>query len=390
MRIPGGLENNFDAEDDGAAVGSDNGPDLGHDPKENFDGESLSVNPDISSSRAGEKTGVESLNEPAKSARQLLEEARKAAAEFEKNKQGLLAVRKKALEEKGVVGQQFSKEAACRSLDNEIATISKRQAEAKFPVKDGRIDMFAYKNVSGYEGMVDRSLRELELARRNRETSVTENSDGSLFEKMMYVLFNEYFPGCDFVQASESDDESVNKSRIDAMLFIEGEVVCTFDFTLTHDEYKLEEKSKKAYLQNGNGGVGIQYCFAEANGKIDLREEVGVPLINITGDDEQFSAALNELNLEMHGKTIGPDSKKARKILMYRTIEIIYRWISALLPSKEVQDAKLGRIFDNGQVYVKRLEKLKTLLETNYPREEVDGYLLEQVKKPKRSRLKPA
>jgi len=117
--------------------------------------------------------------------------------------------------------------------------------------------------------VVSNDLRELQRARARQSNIKDPYSSGELLEKTAYIIFNEDFPGCDFVRSAEVEDESINKDRFDGILFLDGQALCAVDFTTAKQSQILEQKSKKAFGQNVNG-VNIKYCFKKMETRQNL------------------------------------------------------------------------------------------------------------------------
>lgn len=240
--------------------------------------------------------------------------------------------------------------------------------------------------------MVSNDLRELQRARARQSNIKDPYSSGELLEKTAYIIFNEDFPGCDFVRSAEVEDESINKDRFDGILFLDGQALCAVDFTTAKQSQILEQKSKKAFGQNVNG-VNIKYCFKKNGDAAELSPEISVPLININGDGEQIMKVLAEMNMKDRQKDKMLDSGRERKIMLYGIVKSIYETLDVYLPDGAGR-TMFGRRSKMEGPCIEKLRKLKELLTANYPRADVDDFMYElnnqksRGKKSKKARAK--
>ncbi len=299
---------------------------------------------------------------------------KKAETDQEKLK---LRNKARADEEGGV--KHLSWEERGKKLDGIIAQIAQEQRKAGLPVGgDGRIKMEDFIVSPRYgRGVVDDDLAEV----KNLESlSSKENIGGELMEKITSALFNKYLPELVCARSAEFDDRGnsgVNKktAHVDTIFFLNGQAVAATDEFLNDGLKNDPESAKKINKIDGinqSGGAGLKYCFRKNRGQIEFGPESNVPAFVLALDSETMNGAID-------GLKFGGEENNFEKRAVYKMVGSLYAQIDKLEARSRGNSLAFDARFAGRKNFETRLAALKTYLEQNLPRQDVENYLKEQI-----------
>lgn len=247
-------------------------------------------------------------------------------------------------------------------------------------------------NLTSYAGnplyskdVIDGDLAYIEKRKNN---FAGESIGGKKIENLTLALINKSLPDAICVKASEFDDIY---NGIDIVLAINGSIVGVFD-TFFKDDSKEDvrgsEKKGIIDLKNKAGGARLKYGFEIRNKEISLCPETGIPSFVLgvnSGTMDKAADAFEMPIIDAEGKIKSPIElnnfeKGAAYSLLYSTYQQIDK-IESQIKNREIKLDDSRYIGDIG--YKKRLEMLKSYLESKIPRAEVEKYFKDQAEKAK-------